>query len=85
MWRNDVKIKQHTRVTYLQCILDKTQSGEYMAIKAMSKIGGRLLFIHRKQSFVTPTIRRLFCIQPHFDYACITSYETLNKKIVNKV
>ena len=61
------KIKKHTEVTYLECILDNTLSGESMAIKAMDKIGGRLKFLYRKQSFLTPTLRRLLCkalIQP---------------------
>ena len=86
--RNDIKIKQHTTVTYLGCILDNTLSGESMALKAMGKIGGRLKFLYRKQSFLTPTLRRLLCnalIQPHFDYACTSWYANLNKKFVKKV
>ena len=59
-----------------------------MAIKVMDKIGGRLKFLYRKQSFLTPTLRRLLCnalIQPHFDYACTSWYANLNKKFVKKV
>ena len=36
--RNDIKIKQHTKVTYLGCVLDSTLSGESMAIETMGKI-----------------------------------------------
>ena len=52
VWRNDIKIKQHTRVTYLGCILDNTLSGESMAIKATGKIGGKLKFLYSSLSLL---------------------------------
>ena len=36
--RGDIKIKQHTSVTYLGCILDENLSGESMATKILGKI-----------------------------------------------
>ena len=34
----NVKIKQYTKVTYLGCILDKSLSGESMALHVLNKI-----------------------------------------------
>ena len=48
-------------------------SGESMANKVMSKVNVRLKFLHQKNKYLTPNLRRLLCnalIQPHFDYAC---------------
>ena len=84
----DVKIKQYTKVTYLGCILDNKLSGESMATQALGKINGRLKFLYRKQKFFTYSMRRLLCnalIQPHFDFACLTWYTNLNKKLRKKV
>ena len=70
---NNIRIKQHSRVTYLGCILEETMSGEPMANKVISKVNARLKFLHRKNKYLTPNLRRLLCnalIQPHFDYAC---------------
>ena len=39
--RGDIKIKQHTSVTYLGCILDENLSGESMATRILGKINGR--------------------------------------------
>ena len=36
----NVKIKQHSQVTYLVCVLDETVSGKPMALKALNKING---------------------------------------------
>ena len=75
-------------ITYLGCFLDNTLSGESMAIKAMAKIGDRLKFLHRNQSFLSPTLRRLLCktlLQAILNYACATWYAILNKKVVNSV
>ena len=67
-----VSIKQHSRVTYLGCILEETMSGESMANKVISKVNARLKFLHQKNKYLTPNLRRLLCnalIQPHFYYA----------------
>ena len=83
-----MQIKQHSKVTYLGCILDETMSGESMALKVINKINSRLKFLNRKNKFLTPVLRRLLCnalIQPHFDYALSAWYPNLTKKQKNKI
>ena len=85
---NNIRIKQHSRVTYLGCILEETMSGEFMAHKVITKVNARLKFLHRKNKYLTPNLRRLLCnalIQPHFDYACSASYPNLSKKLKNRI
>ena len=80
----DIEIKQHSQVTYLGCVMDETMSGEPMALKVINKINGKLKFLYRKNSFLTPGLRRMLCnalIQPHFDYACSAWYPNLNAKL----
>ena len=84
----DVKIKQYSKVTYLGCELDKSLSGEAMALKVINKINGRLKFLYRKKRYLTPYLKRLLCNalnQPHFDYACSAWYPNLNKKFKSKL
>ena len=86
--RNNIRVKQHARVTYLGCILEETMSGESMANKVISKVNARLKFLHRKNKYLTPNLRRLLCnalIQPHFDYACSAWYPNLSKKLKNRI
>ena len=69
----EIHIKQYHAVTYLGCLLDKTLSGESMALKVISKINSRFRFLYRKNRFLCPPLHRLLCntlIQLHFDYAC---------------
>ena len=69
----DINIKQHSKVTYLGCVLDETMSGVPMALKVINKINGKLKFLYRKNRFLSPELRRMLCnalIQAHFDYAC---------------
>ena len=64
--------------------MDETMSGEPMALKIINKINGKLKFLYRKISFLTPGLRRMLCnalIQPHFDYACSAWYPNLNAKL----
>ena len=75
-------------MTYLGCILEETMSGESMANKVISKVNARLKFLHRKNKYLTPNLRRLLCnalIQPHFDYACSAWYPNLSKKLKNRI
>ena len=58
---NNIRIKQHSRVTYLGCILEETMSGESMAHKVISKVNARLKFLHPKNKYLTPNLRRLLC------------------------
>ena len=44
----DIKIHQHTKVTYLGCLLDQCLSGEVMALNVLNKINSRLSFLYRK-------------------------------------
>jgi hypothetical protein len=86
--RGDIKIKQHSEVTYLGCILESSLSGESMATHALGKINGRLKFLYRNQNYLNYSLRRLLCnalIQPHFDFACLAWYPSLNKKIKGKL
>ena len=63
-------------------------SRESMALKVINKINLRLKFLHIKNKFLTPALRRLLCnvlIQPHFDYASSAWYPNLTKKMKNKI
>ena len=65
-----LKFKQYSEVTYLVCILDESLSRESMALNIVCKINTRL------------KLRPLLCnalMQPHFDYACLVWYPSLNK------
>ena len=84
----NAKIKQYSKVTYLDCELDKSLSAEAMALKVINTINGRLKFLYRKNRYLTPYLKRLLCnalIQPHFDYACSAWYPNLNKKFKSKL
>ena len=85
---NNIEIKQYSSLTYLGCILDNTLLGEAMATKTIKKINARLKFLHRKNYFLTPGLRRLLCnalIQPHFDYVCSSWFPNLNQKLKKKL
>ena len=56
-----IQIKQHSKIKYLGCMLDKTKSGETMALSVINKINNKLKFIFLKNRFLTPTLRRLLC------------------------
>ena len=86
--RGDIKIKQHSEVTYLGCMLESALSGGSMATHALRKINGRLKFLYRKQNYLSYSLRRPLCnalIQPHFDFACLAWYPNLNKKLKGKL
>ena len=83
-----LKIKEYSKVTYLGCVLDKTKSGEPMALKVISKINSKLKFLHKKYKFFTSALRRLSCIafnQLQFDYASSVWYPNLTQKMKNKI
>ena len=86
--RGDTTIIQHTKISYLGCLLDEDLSGESMANKVLGKINGRLKFLHRKNEFLTAPLRRLLCnalVQPNFDYASSAWYPNLSKKMLKKL
>ena len=71
-------------MTYLGYVMDETMSREPMAVKDINEINGKLKFLYRKNSFLTPRLRRMLCnalMQPHFDYACSAWYPDLNAKL----
>ena len=83
-----IAIKQHSKVTYLGCILDETLSGESMALNVINKISSKIKFLYRNERFLTPGLKRLLCnslIQPHFDYACSSWYPYLTQNLKNKI
>ena len=51
---SSLDIKYGKTVTYLGCLLDETLSGESMALKAINKINSRLIFLYRKNRFLSP-------------------------------
>ena len=82
---NNIRIKQHSRVTYLGCILEETMSRKSMANKVINKFNARLKFLHQKNKYLTPNLRLLLCnalIQPHFDYAWYPNYSKKLKNII---
>ena len=84
----DIKIKQHSKVTYLGCILAETLSGDFIAIHVINKINSRLRFLYRQNRFLSAPLRRLLCnalIQPFFDYACNAWYPNTNKKLKTRL
>ena len=61
---------------------------EAMTLNFINKISNKLKFLYRKNSFLTPALRRLLCnvlIQPHFDYACSAWYSSLTKKLKHRI
>ena len=63
-------------------------SRESRTPKVINKINSRLKFLHRKNAFLTPVLRRLLCnalIQPHFDYASSAWYPNLTQKMKSKI
>ena len=83
-----IEIKQYSKVTYLDSLLDETMSGETMALKTIEKINQKLRFLYRKNRCLTQELRRLLCnarIQPHFDYACSAWYPNLTQKLKKKL
>ena len=73
---------EHIQIKQQYKIKDKTVSEETMAVN------NKLKFLHRKNNFLTSTLKRLLCnalIQPHFDYACSAWYPNLTKKIKHRI
>ena len=86
--RGNNKIKQHTSVSYLGCIMDCNLSGNEMATMVLKKVNSKLKFLYRKQNVLNKGLRRLLCnalIQPHFDYACQAWFPNLTKSLSTKI
>ena len=59
-----------------------------MALNVVNKINNKLKFLYRKNSFLTPALRRLLfneLLQPHFDYACSAWYLNQTKKLEHRI
>ena len=48
-----INIKQHSQVTYLECLLDERMSCEPIALKVINKINGKLKLLYRKNFFIS--------------------------------
>ena len=46
LYVDDDEIQKHFKVRYLGCLLDKTVSGEAMALNVINKINNKLKFFH---------------------------------------
>ena len=82
----NVKITQHTKVTYLGYILDESLSGESMALNVLNKFDSRLLY--RQNRFLNKSLQRLLSntmIQPFLDYACSVWYPSLRKDLQKRL
>ena len=83
-----IQIKQHSKVTYLSCILDETLSRESMTLKLISKVNSRPKILHSKNKFLTPAQCRLLCnslIQSYFDFSSVPRYPNLPLKLENEI
>ena len=60
--KHALQIKQHSKVKYLGCLFDETMSGEVMPLNVVNKINKKLKFLYRKNSYLTPALRRLLCL-----------------------
>ena len=86
--REDIDIIQHSKVTYLGCILDCNMSGKHMATKVLQQKNTRLRFINRNRKVLNRALKRILCnvlIQPHFDYASLAWFPNLTKAQSTKI
>ena len=58
----NMQIKQHSKVTYIGCILNEAVSGDSMALILINEINSRLKFLHRKNKILTPALFNLTLI-----------------------
>ena len=82
-----IQIKQHSKVTYVSCILDEALSRESMTLKIISKVNSRPKILHRKNKFLTLAQCRLLysaLIQPYFDFSWAAWYPNLTRKLKKK-
>ena len=45
----DIQIKQHSKVKYLECMLDETMSRKTRALSVINKINSKLKFLYQKK------------------------------------
>ena len=78
----NMQMKQHSKVTYLGCIIDGTMSGESIALKVIYKINSRLIFLHIKNKFLTPALAGCY-VMLLFNLTLIM-HPNLTQKMKNK-
>ena len=78
MTYKNMQIKQHSKITYLCCILDRTMSGKSMVLKVINKINLILKFLHRKKNLLSECSYST-------SYASSIWYPNLTKKMKNKI
>ena len=81
-------IKQLQVVEYLGCYLDVNLNGKFKAVKSLKKINAKLQLLYRRNDFVNPKYPGFLCnsvIQPHIDYAYISWYPLVRKKMRKKM
>ena len=62
----NVEIKQHSKVTYLGCILDETLCGESLALHVINKVNTKLKFLYRNNRMLSkPFFLFIFFIKIH--------------------
>ena len=79
----NIKIKQYSQVTILDCVSDETVWGTYNLKNIEKGKWETKIYLLDKNKFLTPTLLRILCnafIQPHFHYACSAWYPNLIKK-----
>ena len=82
------RIKQFHIAEYHGCYLDANLSGEYTTMKSLKKTNAKLQFLYRQNELLNPKLQRLLCnslVQPHFEYACISWYPFVSKKVRKKI
>ena len=79
----NIKIKQYSQVTILDCVSNETVWGTYNLKNIEKGKWETKIYLLDKNKFLTPTLLRILCnafIQPHFHYACSAWYPNLIKK-----
>ena len=51
IFHKDIKIKQYSKVTYLECILDECLTGESMVMQVCTRVTSKQKFLYRKCRF----------------------------------
>ena len=84
-WKGNSYVKSCEVSWYI--LLDSSLSGESLVSSIYKKASQRLSFLYRNKdcmSFSTRKTLALALIQCHIDYACVSWYESLTKKLKSK-
>ena len=75
-------------VEYLGCLLDENMSGEAMTRMVLKKINGKKNFLYRQIRYLSYPLKRMLCntlIQPHYDFACCSWYQSQSMSLKTKL